>query len=321
MTQITNTYDTFSARGIREQLSDVIYRISPTTCPIMSNIGKGSVDGTYFEWQNDALAAGVGTNAQIQGNDYTSFPAVTPTTRLGNYTQISAKQVIVSGTLDRVSKAGRKNEASYQMALRAAELKTDIETRISQNGVASAGNSSTAATTAGLESFVRTNVSRGASGVSAVLSGTTQGYPTTAVVDGTTRAFTETILKSVHQSMYTSGAEAKMLVVGAAQKQTVSGFAGIAAQRRETGDKAATIIGAADAYVGDFGTLQIVPSRYVRNRTALFLDPSMVELVYLRPFFSKDLADTGDSTKKLLLVEFGLKVNHEGALGVAADLT
>src|SRR5579859_7946434 len=114
MPVITNTYTAWDAKGIREDLSDVIYRISPTETPFMSSVGKGSVQQQYYEWQNDALAAASTSNAQIDGNDYTSFPAVVPTQRLGNYTQISAKQTLVSGRLDRVKKAGRKSETAYQ---------------------------------------------------------------------------------------------------------------------------------------------------------------------------------------------------------------
>ena len=61
------TYD--SANSMREDLSNLIYDISPTTTPFMSNIGKDTADNTYFEWQTDSLAAAVSTNAVIEGAD------------------------------------------------------------------------------------------------------------------------------------------------------------------------------------------------------------------------------------------------------------
>jgi hypothetical protein len=322
MAILGNTYTAYDARGIRESLEDVIYRISPEETPFVSNVGKGgSVEQPYFEWQNDALASPNVTNSNIDGNDYTTFPAVTPTTRLGNYCNISTKQVIVSGRVDRVKKAGRKSELAYQLALRSAELKRDMETMAVQNNFAVPGSTTVASVTAGFESFLRTNVSRGATGASSTLSGGTQGYPNAALVDGTQRAFTEALLKTVAQLVWNNGGELTMLMLGGLQKQVASGFAGIAQQRRETGAKAAVIIGAADAYVSDFGTIQIVPNRFSRNRSALFLDPQYIDIVFLRPFQQIELAKTGDAEKRLLLVDWGLKVNHEAAHGIVADLT
>jgi hypothetical protein len=38
----SGTYQTYTAVGRREDLTDVIHDISPTDTPFMSNIGKGS---------------------------------------------------------------------------------------------------------------------------------------------------------------------------------------------------------------------------------------------------------------------------------------
>mgnify|MGYP001432313885 CR=1 FL=1 len=104
--------------------------------------------------------------------------------------------------------------------------------------------------------------------------------------------------------------------------QAVSGFSGIAAQRyMAPSDSPTTIIGAADVYMSDFGTLQVVPNRFSRERDAYLVDPDMVELVTLRDMAVTELAKTGDSSKFMTLVEYGLQVNNEAGLGVAADLT
>ncbi len=320
MAQIANTYSTYGAVGIREELSDVIYRISPEETPLINNISRGETVGqAFYEWQNDALAAAA-ANDQIEGDDYVTFPAVVPTTRLGNYVQISTKQVIVSGSNEVATKAGRKSEMAYQLALRSAELKRDMELIASQNQAARAGNNTTSRRTAGFEAFLRTNDNRGATGADGTLSGGTSGFPNAAPVDGTLRPFTEVILKDVMQKCFTAGGKPTMLLVGPAQKQVVSGFAGIAQQRRDTGDSAAVIVGAADVYLSDFGKLSVVPSRFSRNRTALFIQPEHAGLVTFRPFQQIPLAKTGDAEKRLLLVEWGLKVTHEAAHGVAADL-
>ena len=321
MAQPTNTFDTYDAKGIREDLANVIYNISPEETPFVSNCGKASAKSTYFEWQEDSLAATDTANAQIEGDD---APAVepAPTSRIGNYTQISRKTVTVSGTLEAVDKAGRKSEMAYQMAKRAAELKRDIEAIATGGQAAVAGNSTTARVTAGFGAFLRTNTSNGATGSNPTLSGTTSGFPNSAGTAGTPRTYTEAILKSVVLSVWTNGGDARMLMVPPALKQTVSGFAGIAQQRFNVqGNKPGTIIGAADIYVSDFGNLEIVPNRFMPSTVAYHVDPSMAAIAWLRPFQKQELAKTGDADKMLLICEWGVKVNNEKAHGAARALT
>ena len=308
------TYQTYTAIGQREDLSDVIYNISPTDTPIMSSVGKSKATAVYHEWQTDSLAAATTNNAAVEGDDATDA-TMSPTTRLGNYTQIVQKTVKISGTLDAVDKAGRKSEKAYQLAKASAEIKRDIETIISANQGRSAGNSSTARKLGSLLSWITTNSSVGTSGADP----TTIGVSTRT--DGTARSFTETILKDVIQQVYTAGGNPKILMVGAYQKQAVSAFAGIAAQRyMAPSNEPTTIIGAADVYMSDFGTVSVVPNRFMRTRDALVLDPEYAALAYLRPFATNELAKTGDSEKTQILAELTLEVRNEAAHGIAADL-
>jgi hypothetical protein len=147
--------------------------------------------------------------------------------------------------------------------------------------------------------------------------------PTGARSDGTTRAFTETILKAVQKLCFDNGAEPSMLMVGSANKQAVSAFAGIAAQRYNVAGSAAPapIIGAADIYVGDFGNLAIVPNRFQRSRDALLVDPSKARVRVLDGYQLHEMAKTGDGDKFMLTYEAGLQVDNEKAHGIAADLT
>jgi len=164
MAAITNTYTRFDAKGVREDLSNVIYQISPEETPFMSNVGRENVTNTFFEWQTDDLAAAITTNAQIEGDDITSFTAATATVRLGNYTQISRKDVIISGTLESVDKAGRRSELSYQMAKKSAEIKRDMESTMLANQAATAGSTSAARKTGALLAFLKTNTNEGTGG-------------------------------------------------------------------------------------------------------------------------------------------------------------
>ena len=117
-----------AALGVREDLTDVIYNISPTETPFMSNIGRTKCTATTHEWQTDSLATAA-VNQQLEGEDYDSagLEASVPTVRPTNYTTISAKTLIISGTHESVLKAGRKSEIAYQVAKKGMEIKRDIE--------------------------------------------------------------------------------------------------------------------------------------------------------------------------------------------------
>ena len=313
------TFQTYQSIGNREDLSDVIYNISPTDTPFMSSVGKTKATAVYHEWQTDALAAAVGNNAAVEGADATSL-TVTPTARVGNRTQISTKTVQIAGTEETINKAGRKSEKAYQLAKASSELKRDMEKTLLSNNVAAAGDSTTARTLGGLQAWLNTNAVLGSGG-------TAGSGGTTARASGTDAAFTEAMLKSAVKQAFVQGGNPTVLMVTPTQKQVVSGFAGIAAQRYEApSNKASTIIGAADVYLSDFGTVSVVPNRFMTadsgdgGEVAFVLDPEYAAVAYLRPFQTNELAKTGDSEKTQLLVEYTLEVKNEKAHAIIADL-
>ena len=312
-------YNRYEAIGAREDLSDVIYNISPTDTPIMSSIGKSKATGVYHEWQTDSLAAATTSNALVEGAD-ASAADLSPTSRIGNYTQIVGKTVQISGTLESVDKAGRKSEKAYQLAKASAEMKRDIEAIITANqGQAVGTSNSTARKMGSLLSYIKTNTNKG-SGTTAGADPTTIGVSTRT--DGTTRTFTETMLKDVVAKVFTSGGTPSALFVSPALKQVVSGFTGLAANRyNSTPSGQATILAGADLYQSDFGVLQIVPNRFMRTRDALVLDPEYAALAYLRPFQTNELAKAGDSDKTQILAELTLEVKNEAAHGGIFDLS
>jgi len=317
MAIVTNTFTTFDAKGIREDLSNIITNIAPEETPYMSNIGRESISNSLFEFQSDTLAAAA-ANKQIEGDDVASFDAVTATVRLQNYAQISRKTIILSATEEVVNKAGRRSELAYQIAKRSAELKRDQEFTMLNNAVAAAGSTSTARGTASLGAWVKTNVDM-------QTNGTNPSYttlPNSARTDGNVRTFTETILKNVIQQVWTAGGTPKILMCGPVNKQRVSGFSGIASSRFNIngGDKPATLVGAVDIYVSDFGNVSVIANRFQRERDAWVLDPEYAKMVVLRPYQQIELAKTGDAEKRMLLVEWGHKVLAENAHGLAADL-
>ena len=309
------TFTTAAAIGQREDLADVIYDISPQDTPIMSSIGKNKASATFHEWQTDALANANTGNAAVEGAD-ASAATLTPTVRVGNYTQIVQKTIQVSGTLEAVDKAGRKSEKAYQLAKASAELKRDIEAIITANQGQDSGSPRKLGS---LLSWIKTNTNKQES-TTAGVDPVTSGVSTR--VDGTTRTFQESMLKDVVQKVFTAGGTPTLLVVPPALKQVVSGFAGLAQNRYNssaTGN--ITILAGADLYQSDFGVLQIVPDRFMRSRDALVLDPEYACLSYLRPFQTNELAKTGDSEKTQIIAELTLEVKNESAHGGIFDLS
>jgi len=323
MAIVTNTLTRYDGyRTVREDLADVIYNIAPVDVPLMSNIGRENVKNTYFEWQIDNLASAVTTNAQLEGDDVSSTSdARTPTNRVANYTQISRKLVQTSGTLEAVDKAAMRSYLAYELAKASSELKRDMEATITSNNAAVAGNNTTARQTAGLGAWLRTNVVKNGS-TDPSMSSTNDGFPQTARTLGTQITFTEAMLKSAIQKVWTQGGDPKVLMVGPFNKTVASTFTGIAQIRYNVGDvEPAAIIGAADVYLSDFGEVRIVPNRFQPERQAYVLDPEYASIGYLRNFRTEVLAKTGDAEKRMIVVEYGLKVRTEKSHAIIADLT
>ena len=293
MTIIANTFTSFDAKGIREELANVISNIAPEETPFTSNVGSENVSNTFFEWQVDDLA-NVDVTPVIDGDDVASF----------------------ADNLGFQDLAGRNDEVAYQLAKRGKEIKRDLETIYTGNTARSAGSASSGRVTAGLGAWVATNVNKAGDGTNP-----TAVDGSDARNDGTKRDFTEPMLKDVMQLAYKQGGNPSMLMVGPYNKTVVSGFAGIAAQRYQAPtDGPTTIIGAADVYLSDFGALTVVPNRFSRERDAWCLDTEFASIATLRPIQAVDLAKTGDAEKKMLICETGLKVSNEKAHGLIADL-
>lgn len=316
MSAPTNTFLTGAAIGNRESLHDKIYMLDKDDFPIMSAIGSGSAKATNEEWQTDTLGNASSSNSNLEGDDSTAA-AVTPTVRVGNRTQILKKVYTISNTQEVVDKAGRDSEIGYQTAKKGRQIKMDLETTLCLNQASVAESDPTTRKLGGFPTWLTSNVSRGSGGSSG---GFTSGN-TTVAQDGTPRTFTETLMTGVLSDAWTNGGRPTLIVCGAFTKKIASGFSGISTQYQDTGGKRATIVGAADRYVGDFGTYSIVADRYSRTRDVLCLDPTMASLQWLRKFKREELAKSGDARKFHIVGEVTLKVSNEAAHGIVADLS
>lgn len=314
MTVPAATFQSFTAIGNREDLSDVISNISPTETPFLSNAQKMKASATYTEWQTDSLAAAA-TNQAVQGDDATNA-TVNPTVRVGNFTQILQKTFGVSGTQEAVDKAGRKSDLAYQIAKQGKELKRDQEYALVRNQGNTAGAASTAATLASVESWIFTNRTDVGSGGNPTTPGFISGRVAAPTDNSANGSITKAHLDAVIQACWTAGGDPKVVMVGPTLKTRIAGFTGIATLYREVkGKDQGVIVGGADLYISNFGEHAIVPNRFMRSNVALVLDMDYWGVAYLRPFQQKELAITGDAQRRQLLVECTLVAKNEGASG------
>jgi hypothetical protein len=311
MTQPTGTFATNDMVGIREDLIDVIYNISPLDVPFLSTAAHTTAESRLHEWQTDSLAS-ASNNAAIEGDDAPQNSG-TATTRLNNRTQISTKDARVTGSGQAVNTAGRSNELDYQMLKRGRELKRDMETGLLDNKAKVTGNDTLASQYAGIVSWIATNTN--AAGADPA------GTGADTATNGTQRAFTEDQVKEVLQGCFTQGGMPDTLMVGAFNRQVASSFSAGSTVKQKAEDK--VLHATFDVYESDFGSLKIIPNRFMRSRDALVLQMDMWKIPFLtgRNMVSFDIAKTGDSDARQILAEYTLEACQEAASGIVRDLT
>mgnify|MGYP003608675689 CR=1 FL=1 len=317
----TNTYTRYTAgNNVREDLADFISRQDPEKTPIVSAIGRGKAKNTLHEWSRDALRPPNADNAANDGDDAVSSNKAPPQ-RIGNYCQIFTDTIQTSGRAEVVDKAGMKSAMAYHKAKAYKELQRDVEKAVVSSNPAVLGSGATAPKMAGLGTLIYTNAFHGAGGSTVAH---TAGAATVAPTAGTARAFTEAIYKSAMQATYlAAGQIPKSVYMGPGHKVAASAFPGIAQMRHEVkGESQGTVVAAADVYVSDFGSVNHIPHYMMAGGTNVYgLDHSELQVVYLRPFQSKDIAKTGDSEKQQILVDCTLRAEAEKTCFKIADLS
>ena len=313
MAQATNTFDSYDAVGIREDLEDVIYDVSPEETPFYSKCGKVKAANTLHEWQTDALRSST-ANAHIEG-DATSADARTATTRLGNYTQIFKNAVVIPDTDEGLAKAGRAKEIAYQVLKTAKEQKLDIEKALFDNNARVAGSSTAARELAGAPSWIVSNIDEGAGATAAT------GDGTDARTDGTAAAFSQARFDNVMQSIWESGGNPDSVYLSAFQMNVALGFEGNNNQRSTIRAEDERVIKHMDVYVTPWGTVEFVPSRENRGSDVFVMQDDMWAVGVLRPTKNVALAKTGDATTRQVTTELTLICKNEKASGAVFDCT
>lgn len=316
MAQPANTFDTYDAIGIREDLSDMIYNVDPSDTPFYSKCGKTKAKNTLVEWQTQALRNSA-VNAHIEG-DATSANAVTPTVRLGARTQIFKNAVVVSDTDEAVDNAGRAKEMAYQTLLIAKEQKLDIELALFANQGNVVGSSTAARKTGGVPSWLISNVDF----VSASSGANPTGDGTNARTDsGAPTAFTQAKFDGVMQEIWQEGGKPDTCYLSSFQMNVALGFVGNNNQRSgvQAGDE--TVVKSLAVYVTPWGTIQFHPSRQNRSRDVFILQDDMWQTSILRGTKNVALAKNGDNTTRQVTTELALCSKNEKANGAIYDNT
>ncbi len=329
--------------NVREDLTDIIYNISPTERPLHQNAGRADAASDLHDWLIDRLADAVNDNAHIDGDDFQAEGDTTPAApsggvnqgvlinggdRLGNQQQISRKDIVVTRRANIVRKAGRRSELNYQIAKAGRELQRDCEFSATANQFAVAGSNTIAPRTAGVPAWLTSNTDRGVGGADPTLSSATFGTPNAAATDGTLRALSEATLLGIIGSQYVAGGDPDMVMLHPLIKQRFSQYmfsvgARIATQYQDAGPKPSkglTVVGAVDVYVSDFGVLDIVPNRFQRTRDVFVLESEMWAISYLDGYHIERIGKTGDSEKRVLLVDWGVESRNQEASGIVADV-
>ena len=316
MAQPTNTFDSYDAKGLKEDLEDVIYDVSPEETPFYTACAKVKATNTLHEWQTDTLRSSA-VNAHIEGDD-TVAEARTATVRLQNYSQIFKNAVVIAATEDTLDKAGRAKEMAYQVMKIAKEQKLDIEKALFASQARVIGSATAARKLAGAPAWMTTNVNF----VSASSGANPTGDGTDARTDsGAPTAFTQAKFDDVMQDIWASGGKPDTVYLSSYQMNIALGFTGNNNQRSavQAGDE--KVIKSLAVYVTPWGTVEFKPTRENRSSDIFIMQDDMWSCGVLRGTKNQALAKTGDNEKRQVVTELTLICRNEKASGGIFDNT
>ncbi len=312
MTIITDTFETYDVNNIPEEKMEKIYMFEREETPVYSSAKKMKCESTSPQWQNYNLRA-AGDNIRVQGDELTPI-ARTATNFVKNHTQILWDVISITGTNQAVKHYGQADLMAWEKGQAVKALKRDIERAIVQNNASVAGSTGVAGECGGIETWITTNVSRGAGGSNGGYNSGT-GL-TVAPTDGTQRAFTEDLYLATRQLMYDNGAKASEIHLSPFNRRKMSAFNG---STTRTSDKEKKITNTIDFYEDDYGVISCKTNPRQRTRTAILYDMDGVGVFELRNEKGKK-GKTHDSNEEYILFELTSMV-VEKSLGIIADLT
>ena len=315
MTQTAGSTDTFDSAVLKESLDSVIWDLFPMDTYFISNVDKVDVGQTQHQWVFDTLAAAA-ANKQLEGDAFTAGTLITAT-RVSNYTQISSKSILITGTYQATNVVGQ-NPMGRAVLKAMKELKRDMEFTCLGTQGSSAGATGTARATGGVLAWIwgqgaaipGNKVLAKAAGTGANTTGTTPSYASAVVAgqtDGTTGTVAMTIADITEgmQLAWTDGGEPDVILASAAQKAYIDTFASLATRMVDIGrTDPLPISQSANVIVTSYGTAKVILSRYLNRNSTVGLDMPMWALGQLRAPQVKDMAAREDGVAKLLVAEY-----------------
>ena len=262
--------------------------------------------GTTAEDLADNQVINILGNAALEGADKPTA-RFTNRSRCGNYTQIFAGAVEVSGTDMAASQLGLSDEMDYQKQERLRELLRDLENTVINGGQVASnpeGSGTVRRTMKGVIQHLSTNAFHTGD----------SGFPTGNDLNEEKVNY---VLRKIWDS---SNGNVDLIVVGGFQKRKINAFT---ADSRSYGAGDTTFTNMVSIYESDFGVCRIVTSRWVPQDAALFLDSSRVNVLPLagRSFHFKPLASSGDYECGELIGEYSLELKNEAAHGLIRSLS
>lgn len=262
--------------------------------------------GTTAEDLADNQVVNILGNAALEGADKPGA-RFTSRARCGNYTQIFAAAVEVSGTDMAASQLGLADEMDYQKQERVRELIRDLENTVINGGQPASGpqgGGTVRRTMKGIVQHLSANVFHTGD----------SGFPSGTDLD---EAKINYVLRQIWAN---SGGNVDLIVTGGFQKRKINGFA---SSSRSFAAGETTYSDMLSIYESDFGVCRLVTTRWMPADAVLLLDSSRVNVLPLagRSFHFKPLASGGDYECGELIGEYTLELKNEAAHGLIRDLS
>ena len=281
--------NTYEAVGNKEDVSDIITNIAPYDTPLYSRIGKTRATAVTHEWLEDVLGEPM-ENKHPEGYTYETAD-VDPRQRQTNYTQIMHRGIQVTDTQEVVLKHGVRSEMAYQMQKALKELAFDCEKALIEQDTKVLGTSiATTRQFGGLPYWIVTN----------------------RLTNGAARPLTFDLVNNALEQTWTAGGKPSVLLVSPRNKRVISTFTAGHTKYMD-GNKTKKLTQVISVLETDFGTLQCITDRFMKNDKIYGLSPEYMKKAFLRPFKSGDMPKANDMQRKYVNGEWTLEMRAEKA--------
>jgi hypothetical protein len=233
--------------------------------------------------------------ARLEGDD-ADYGAIVDITAPYNYTGIFQKAIKVTGTQQVISQYGIDDEFMYQSNKALPHLFRLVE-KAAFHGVRDAGSASAPRSMGGLETFITNNA-----------------VPITTSI-------TKTAVDALAELIYDDGGIPDLFVCNHAvandlrTQMDTSSWVQVTLENTRFGMNAITTL------YTQYAVMRVLATRFCPVSRAYMIDSGKVGFYTLRPWFSKELAVTGDSKKGEVISELSLMVANDKSHGKITGIT